>query len=96
MASFGRAVVPEVVQRLPGFDAGTWFALFAASATPAPALARLTAEIAAVTGDPEFRAMLVRQGAQPSEVTAAQMPALLAEERRVWGEAVRASGARVE
>jgi tripartite-type tricarboxylate transporter receptor subunit TctC len=89
--------LPTMVEAgLPGFEAGTWFALFAASTTPPPALARLITETAAVTNDPDFRAMLLRQAAQPSTITAAQMPALLAEERRIWGTAVRQSGARVE
>ena len=81
---------------LPGFEASTWFALFAASTTPQPALTRLTTETAAVTTDPEFRTLLLRQAAQLSTTTATDMPALLAKERETWGTAVRQSGARLE
>ena len=89
--------VPTMAEAgLPGFEAGTWFGLFVPAATPAPALARLRAETAAITADATFRTWLAQQAASPPSVAAEGIPAMLTAERARWAEAVRVSGARVE
>lgn len=86
--------VPTMVELgYPDLDAPSWFGLVAPSATPAPVLARLRAEMAALNADAGYREALAAQTAEPLPLTPEQADALLARERRVWGEAVRRSGA---
>lgn len=60
-------VAPLADIGVPGFEARGWFMLVAPSATPAPIVARLHAEVRAILADPELRAQLVRQGLIPVE-----------------------------
>jgi len=86
--------VPAITEILPGFEAVGWFALLAPAATPAPALAALRAATASVVASPAFAAFLSARAAQSMVVPAPEI--FLAEDRRRWGNAVRASGARVD
>jgi tripartite-type tricarboxylate transporter receptor subunit TctC len=88
--------VPAISETLPGFDMSSWFALATHAATPAPALARLRAETAAITASPGFRRLLAERSAEPMDVPAASFPTFMTAERARWSEAVRRSGARVE
>jgi tripartite-type tricarboxylate transporter receptor subunit TctC len=88
--------VPAISETLPGFDMSSWFALAAHSATPAPALSRLRAEVAAITAAPGFRRLLAERAAEPMDVPVDRFAPFLAAERVRWGEAVRRSGAKVE
>lgn len=86
--------VPTMVELgFPDLDAPSWFGLVAPSATPAPVLGRLRAEMDALAADAGYRAALAAQTSEPMPLTPDQAEALLARERRVWGEAVRRSGA---
>jgi tripartite-type tricarboxylate transporter receptor subunit TctC len=86
--------VPTMVELgFPDLDAPSWFGAVAPSATPAPVLARLRREMDALNADPAYIAALAAQTAEPLPLTQEQAEALLARERRVWGEAVRRSGA---
>jgi tripartite-type tricarboxylate transporter receptor subunit TctC len=86
--------VPTMVELgVPQLDAPSWFGLVAPSATPAPVLARLRAEMDALNTDPVYRQALEAQTSDTMPLTPDQADALLARERQVWGEAVRRSGA---
>jgi tripartite-type tricarboxylate transporter receptor subunit TctC len=58
-------VAPLADIGLPGFEAGGWFMLVAPAATPAPIVARLHAETAAILADPELRGQFIAQGLVP-------------------------------
>jgi tripartite-type tricarboxylate transporter receptor subunit TctC len=88
--------VPAISETLPGFDMSSWFALATHAATPPPALAKLRAEVAAITAAAPFRRLLAERAAEPMDVPVADFPAFLAAERTRWAEAVRRSGAKVE
>jgi tripartite-type tricarboxylate transporter receptor subunit TctC len=75
---------------LPGFVADAWFALFAPARTPAPLVARLAAEVSAITATPEFRAKAEEQGAVVRPMTPAELGARVERELAEWAEVVRA------
>lgn len=55
--------IPTVAEAdLPGFEALTWFGLFAPTKTPAPVLERLYAEVVATLEDKKFQEKLSSQG----------------------------------
>jgi tripartite-type tricarboxylate transporter receptor subunit TctC len=58
-------VAPLADIGLPGFEAGGWFMLVAPAATPAPIVARLHAETAAILADPKLRGQFIAQGLVP-------------------------------
>jgi tripartite-type tricarboxylate transporter receptor subunit TctC len=52
------AVLPDVqtiAETVPGYEAKAWFGLFAPAGTPPAIVAKLSAEVQAMAGDPEFR-----------------------------------------
>jgi hypothetical protein len=81
---------------LPGFEATSWFALFAPAGTPRERVARLTAEVQRVYRLPESQEKLHQLGldpvlGEPDELTRFQQ----AEIAR-WARLVRESGARAD
>jgi tripartite-type tricarboxylate transporter receptor subunit TctC len=67
------------------------------AATPAAAVARLSAEMQKFQHTPEFREFLAKIGMEPwPPVSPAQFAALVKEDMGRWAEAVRASGAKVD
>ena len=56
------ADLPTVSETLPGFELGTWHALFVAAATPREIVQRLNREMNAVLSQPEIRQRLTESG----------------------------------
>ncbi len=81
---------------LPGFEAGSWHALVAPAATPAPILARLEAALAWAVALPDVRESFAQQGVAPRWRDAAATRAFIARERERWGEVVREAGIKVD
>jgi tripartite-type tricarboxylate transporter receptor subunit TctC len=84
--------VPTVAETLPGFEATSWYGIFAPARTPADVIAKLNAQIAKLLSSPEISDQLQRQGAQPvgdsPEAFAAQFKA----EVTKWGRVVKVAG----
>jgi tripartite-type tricarboxylate transporter receptor subunit TctC len=89
--------VPTIAESgVPGFEAGTWYALFAPKGTPAPVLKRLYDETIAALKTPavadRYNADAIRViGSTPEELTA-----YVKSERAKWAEVVKRSGARID
>jgi len=84
-AQRSRAVpdIPTVAEAgVPGFEATTWFGLFAPAGTPKNIVNKLNTGIRKVLGDPEMAHRLIIQGAEPRSST----PEELAEFMRVESE----------
>lgn len=94
------AVAPEVPtlaeQGFTGFSATTWAAVYAPKGTPAQAIDTMNAAFNRALKDPAVIAELNTRGAQPVGGTAAELRDFQQTEMARWGEAVRASGARVD
>jgi len=91
------AALPDVAtvaeQGIEGFEASAWFGLVAPAKTPAPVLAKLQGDVAAILQMPDVRKRLIELGAEPANVSGEAFGKFLAEETVKWGGIIRASGA---
>ena len=82
---------------LPGFDLTTWWGVMAPANTPQPVVERLAAEIATALKSTDLAERLRAMGSEtPTVRTPAQFTAFVEQERKVYGELVKRSGARVD
>ena len=89
--------VPTLVESgFPELELPGWHSLVAPAATPAPILARLRAEFDAVLASPSYVAAMDAIQTDVRRLSPAEADVLLGRERRLWSEAVRASGATAE
>jgi len=89
--------VPTLAEAgVSGVEADAWFALFAPAGTPAAAIDRLYAAIAAALARPSVAEAMAKQGVAPTVRAPAVLAASLPAEVAKWAEVVRVSGARVD
>lgn len=87
--------VPTVSETYKGFEATTWFGIFAPAKTPEPIVARLTEEIEKVLQLPDVREHMAAGG---SEVKPGpkELAAVLSADFPKWSKIVKESGAKVD
>lgn len=82
---------------VPGYEVNTWFGFVAPANTPAPIVARLNREIAAVLADPRINKLLVEQGFDLAPAnTPESFTQLISKDLAKWTPIVKASGAKVD
>lgn len=100
VSSAGRAAmlpeVPAVAETVPGFEAVPWYGVFAPTATPAPILAAMEAALQAALTDPGWTRFLADRQVDAFPGGRTALTAHIAQERAVWREVVRTTGARAE
>lgn len=84
--------VPAIAEELPGYLAVSWTAMMATPKTPPAIAQKLQQTMAEVMKEPDVRKRLIDQGDQIFDITPAQMPAFLAEDRKRWGDLIEAVG----
>ena len=80
----------------PGFSAVPWVAMAAPSKVPPAIIAKLNTEINKILKSPEIQKSFHALGTEPMVMQPDQLTAYLKAETAKWGEAVKASGARVD
>ena len=88
--------VPTVAESLPGFEATTWFAMFAPANTPKPIIDKLHAEVVRVFKLPEVAERLKTLGLDPALSTPDELGKYQASEIVKWTKVVKESGAKAE
>ena len=89
--------VPTVAESgYPGFDLGVWYGLLAPAGTPADIIARLSAETAKVTVQPDLKQTFATMGMEPMTSTAEQFSVFMRSEAVKWAKVVRDSGAKAD
>lgn len=88
--------VPTAQETVPGYVAPNWFAIAAPKGLPAPILARLSHELAALRTDPDFRARFAMLGAEPLMSAPDILAARLAEDVPTWRRVAAEAGIRAE
>jgi tripartite-type tricarboxylate transporter receptor subunit TctC len=89
--------VPTVAESgYKDFDVSTWYGLFAPAGTPAAVVATLNTEVNKLLANPEVKAAILAQGAEPVAMKAEQFSNLLKADYAKWKGIVQASGAKVE
>ena len=88
--------VPTVAETVPGFEATTWFAMFAPAGTPRDVVMRINAEMVRVFKLPEVVDNLKTLGLEPWISTPEELAKYQASEIVKWAKVVKDSGARAE
>ncbi len=89
--------IPTIAEQgLPGFDATSWFAVFAPAGTPQPVVDKMNAEIRRVFELPESKEKLKTLGLDPILGGPADLAAYQKAEIAKWAEVVKASGAKAD
>jgi len=88
--------VPTVGESLPGFEATTWFAMFAPANTPKPIIDKLNAEVIRVFKLPDVVERLKTLGLDPVLSSPDELGKYQASEIVKWTKVVKESGAKAE
>jgi tripartite-type tricarboxylate transporter receptor subunit TctC len=89
--------VPTVADSgFPGFEAGSWFALFAPKGTPGDVVTALNRETNEILRETAIEKRLVDEGADPVGGTPAELAAFVKSETEKWRAVVRESGAKAD
>jgi tripartite-type tricarboxylate transporter receptor subunit TctC len=89
--------VPTMAEAgLAGYDISSWQAVFAPAGTPAPIVERLYTEIARILKTPDIQKRLSDLGLNVSEMTPAQLTALIKADVPRLGKIVKDTGARAD
>jgi tripartite-type tricarboxylate transporter receptor subunit TctC len=79
---------------LPGYDAVSWYGVFATGGTPKPIVDRLNAEIRRIVATPEVTGSLLAQGAEPASDTPEEFAAIVRADVVKWAKIVKETGAK--
>ena len=89
--------VPTIAEAgVPGYEATSWFGMFAPAGTPAPIITQLNKALVKVLAQPETRKKINEQGAETAGETPEQFAAFIQQESVKWGKVVKESGASVD
>jgi tripartite-type tricarboxylate transporter receptor subunit TctC len=89
--------VPTIAESgLPGFEAMSWFGLYAPAGVPKDIVNKVNAEVVRILHLADVKEKLAQQGAEPGAMNAAEFDAFLRAEMVKWAKAVKDSGARAD
>ncbi len=88
--------IPTIAESIPGFEATTWFAMFAPAGTPKPVVDRLNAEVLRVFRLPEVAERLKTLGLEAVLSSPEELATYQASEIVKWTKVVKESGAKAE
>ncbi len=89
--------VPTIVEAgVPGYDSGSWFALFAPAHTPKDLVNRLSRETSRILKLPDVNARLVELGAEPVGGTPEQLGAHIKAEIAKWAKVIKDANVEVQ
>src|SRR5688572_4133178 len=84
--------VPPVADTVPGYEAGSWYALLTRNGTPRGIVERLNREAVAAVTSPEVSAKLVASGVDPEPLAPEQLGVKIRVETERWAKVVKAAG----
>ena len=89
--------VPTVDESgFPGFEAGSWFGLFAPKGTPPAIVTELNKAVNEIIADRAIETKMVEEGADPAGGSPEKFAAFVRAEHEKWRAVVKASGASVD
>lgn len=89
--------VPTIAESgLPGFDASSWFGLFAPAGTPKPIVDKLNAAVNKALEEPAVKQRYAEVGAEMRIMTPSEFATFQKAEMEKWAKVVKLSGAKVE
>jgi tripartite-type tricarboxylate transporter receptor subunit TctC len=84
--------VPTVAETYPGFQAQTWYALFAPRATPTAIVGRLNAQVVKILADPPIARRLADQGLDAAPSTPAELTVYMRSETERFSRIIKLAG----
>lgn len=90
--------VPTVAESggLAGFDVSLWYSILTAAGTPAPVVARLSAEVEKALNHPENRQRMTQQGFEVNYLNPEQMTQLMKRDLARWAKSLPALGLKLD
>ncbi|NUZ07309.1 Bug family tripartite tricarboxylate transporter substrate binding protein [Piscinibacter koreensis] len=89
--------VPTLAESgVPGYEAFTWFALYAPAGTPADVVARIHAETVKYFNQPDVKARLAAAGAEVATTSGDELARFQAAETKKWAEVIQRAGIKPE
>jgi len=76
----------------PNFVVESWYGIFAPAGTPAPIVAKLSAEIDSILKEPDIQAQLARQGMNPAGGPPERLANFVQNELARWKRVIDATG----
>jgi tripartite-type tricarboxylate transporter receptor subunit TctC len=76
--------LPTVAETIPGFSATGWQVLLAPLGTPQPIISKVSADLAKVVSDPDFKKRLGNIGSYSRAMTPEQVLAFVQKEQDIW------------
>ena len=88
--------LPAIGATVPGFDTVPWAGMFAPARTPAPVIAKLSAEIVKAIEKPAIGQRLIDVGLQPAPSTPAELDRFVKQQLAAWGGKIKDAGIQPE
>jgi tripartite-type tricarboxylate transporter receptor subunit TctC len=88
--------VPAIAELLPGFQMAAWRGFLAPAGTPQPIVDRLSGLVQRASKDPAIIAKITNLGDEVLTTTPAQHAKLIADEQKIYADAVAAAGLKRE
>jgi tripartite-type tricarboxylate transporter receptor subunit TctC len=88
--------VPPLADFLPGYDTSIWHGIAAPKDAPADIINKLNKGINAVLTDPRIKERFAENGGVPIGGSPADLAKLIADEKKKWGEVIRAANIKPE
>ena len=93
-------VLPELPTMIeagvPGYQAGTWYGIYAPAGTPPAVIAKLNAELQKIVALPEIRTQFAGQGIEPAGGAPEQLAALTRDDLARWGKLIKDANIKLQ
>lgn len=86
--------VPAIAETVPGYEAGSWYAVLTRAGTPRAIIERLNQVSVKAVNSAEVHSRLVAGGVDPEPLTPEELGAKIRKETERWGEVVKAAGVK--
>jgi tripartite-type tricarboxylate transporter receptor subunit TctC len=89
--------VPTIAESgFPDYEINSWQGIFVPAGTPQDVVAKLNSSIVRIVQDPEFKALMLKEGAEPVGSSVSQFTALVSSEVTKWAKVAKESGATAD